>query len=600
LPSPWKNYTVDNRLLPATGYGTYRIVVKLPKDTPNDFAIVTNRIKIAHSVFANGKRVGGDGNPSTTKTGTQSSSTYKISRISNLNTNELEIIIHVSNFIYPRGGMDEIPFIGDYDRITNENNQRLVLSAFIGGAFFLIGLYHLALWYRRRVELPSLVFSLFCLTGAIRVFVSGDKGILLFIHPIPSEILLSLDFWSVFTAIPIMHFYVQLLFPTIFHKKYIYPTAIMWTILMLVCVFGTLTIKAQVVPIFEIYVAYVFVHILYVGIKAVRNKVESSILFTTVFIIVILTGINDILLERAAISTVFLFHWGILIFTFAQAVVLSHRFTNVFVELEQLNLSLEKQVADRTKELSDSKAISDTLHKQTKLLSGRLNEILEKERKQIAMSLHDSLGASLIGFRMKLTAIKNRLIKNTNLPDDMDNAFQSMIDEINLIYNNTRLMVRNLRPELIDVFGLKAALESLIAENNGNNNDRKIYLNVEGSIDKLDENCGISIFRICQEAITNVIKYAHATEMFIVITGEEKALTLSIHDNGIGFDPSQNIGIGLIGMREKAEDLRGTFEIESHIGEGTTITIEMHTMYWCQKNCRITAHLTSTFLHIHW
>jgi len=575
VPSSWKSYDVDGKKLPVTGYGSYRIKIKLPKNTPREFGIVTNRVKIAHSVYINGVKVGGDGLPTMYKETTKNSANLVISRV-NLpeGVNEIEVVIAVSNFVYTRGGIDEIPYFAELDRVTAEKHNQELISAFIGGAFFLIGLYHFAIWYRRCVEYASLIFSIFCLTGSVRVFVSGAKVLLEFVPGLPSEILLSADFWTVFNAIPVMHLYVRYLFPSVFNWTIAKITMAVWFALMLVILFTPLGVQATVVPIFEIYVIFVFIHILYVGVKAVSQKLESSILFTFAFIIVVVTGINDILVDRNWLHSVFLFHFGILFFTFGQAVVLSERFTNVFVLLEQLNKTLEKQVDDRTKELRVSKERSDKLYEETKLLSSRLDGILEEERKTIAMLLHDSFGASLVGFRMKLSAIKDQVSKGQLAIESTVSTIEKMVDEVNGIYTKTRSIVKGLRPELIDVIGLKAALESLTSNYNISD-DFHIYLTVEGELGNFREDVSISIFRICQEAITNIVKYAKATQVFIVLAVEGDWVNLTVIDNGIGFNTTEKSGIGLIGMREKTHKLKGVFTLESHPGQGTTISLKI-------------------------
>lgn len=573
LPSSWGTYQLAGKLVPNYGYGTYYIKVKLPQNTHN-LALVTNRIKLAHNVYVNGHLIGGDGTPADTRKKTYNSANLVISRIPDSDQlSEIEIAIQVSNFVYPRSGIDEIPYICDADSIQNAQIKRLIESAFMGGAFFLIGLYHLALWYRRRVEWPSLIFSIFCLTGSLRVFVAGAKAITAFIPGLPSEILLTLDLWTVYTAIPFMHFYVYLLFPTIFNKYFLRGSIVVWVVLTFIVLFTSLTLQARAIPFFEFYVLLVFTHILSVGISAIRQRLESSILFTSVFVVVILTGINDILVERRLIPSYFSFHYGILIFTFAQAVVLSRRFTNVFGELERLNENLEQQVLARTKELSKSKEDSERLHQETKLLSSKLDSILEDERKSIAMVMHDSLGASLVGFKHKLASLKGRIFSSTQNEPVMQ-TIDEMIKDVNKIYDKTRVIVSNLRPELIDVFGLKSALEAFIKDYNAAG-DLLVTLDVIGDIDNLEERVGISLFRICQESVTNVIKHARATEVNIVFKSTADRVVLTIEDNGVGFDTAKHIGIGLIGMREKVQSLNGSLQIESTVNIGTRLTFTL-------------------------
>jgi signal transduction histidine kinase len=576
IPSTWNKYQKDDKYLPVFGFGTYKATVKLPHNFPSDLAILTNRVKMAHAIYINGEYVGGDGIPSSDPTKTRNSQNLTLNRIKNLPADgKLEIAIVVANYVYPRGGMDEIPTIGFYPLLENKQNRQIILSAFMAGAFILIGMYHLALWYRRKVEFPSLIFSLFCLTGAFRMFFSGTKLAIIYNPNISAEWMLTLDFLSVFLAIPLMHYFVSLIFPNKYNKTIRYISLSVCTFLTGVSVLGDLYTVALIVPYFEAYVVLVFINILYIGISSIFNKRESAILFTVVFLVVIVSGINDILLDRGLIHSYYSFHIGILIFIFAQAVVLSRRFTNVFVDLEQLNRTLETQVDDRTKELVKAKSVSDKLHQETKLLSLRLNDVLEEERKTIAMVLHDSMGASLIGVRMKVSSLKSKVNALLSIPEELNVQFDSAVDELNFIYTKNRTLVRNLRPELIDVLGLKAAIESLINDYNSNNVFYIDFKVIGYHTNSIPKEASIPIFRICQEAVTNIIKYANANEVEITLEVDDSALKLQITDNGVGFDVQKIIGIGLIGMREKVDNLKGRFDIQSDVGKGTRITIEI-------------------------
>lgn len=576
VPNAWNKYKKGEVSLPSFGFGTYKATVILPQNFSSDLAIQTNRIKLAHAIYVNGSYVGGDGTPSTNSTKTRNSQNLTINRIKNVPADgKLEIVILVSNYAYPRGGIDEFPVIGSYTHLENEHNKQIILSAFMAGAFLLIGMYHLALWYRRKEEFPSLIFSLFCITGAVRMFFSGTKLAIIYYPDISAELMLTLDFLSVFLVIPLMHYFVSLIFPNKYDRTIKYISLAAGIFFIALSVLGDLYTIALVVPYFEAYVVLVFINIFYIGIISIIHKKESAILFTIVFLVVIVSGVNDILIDRALIHSYFSFHVGILIFIFAQAVVLSRRFTNVFVDLEKLNRTLETQVEDRTKELVKAKAVSDKLHQETKLLSLRLNDVLEEERKTIAMVLHDSMGASLIGVRMKVSSLKSKINTLLALPEELNLQFDSAVDELNFIYAKNRTLVRNLRPELIDVLGLKAAIESLINDYNSNNVFYIDFKVIGYQTNSIPKEASIPIFRICQEAVTNIIKYAKANEVEITLEVTESALKLKIADNGVGFDVEKIIGIGLIGMREKVDNLKGHFDIQSILGKGTIIEIEI-------------------------
>lgn len=208
--------------------------------------------------------------------------------------------------------------------------------------------------------------------------------------------------------------------------------------------------------------------------------------------------------------------------------------------------------------------------------SRRLINAHESERRRIAAELHDSLGQSL-------AMIKNSAVFGSQTAKDLSEA-RGHLTEISTqsahAISDVREITYNLRPYLLDRLGLTKAISSLL--NRIADNSAFIIISDIENVDGLFENdAEISIYRIIQESLNNVLKHAEASEVKLSISKTERRITIKISDNGRGFDVKAKgeertrAGFGLLGMTERVRMLAGTISIESAMGKGTKIEIEL-------------------------
>ncbi|MDM1377884.1 tetratricopeptide repeat protein [Myroides marinus] len=186
----------------------------------------------------------------------------------------------------------------------------------------------------------------------------------------------------------------------------------------------------------------------------------------------------------------------------------------------------------------------------------------EQERQRIAQDLHDSMGGMLANIRMTISA--NDSFNKENVIDKLDQT----IDEM-------RRISRNLMPETLKNIGLEIALKELCETMT------QKYFTIQFEAFNLSENIPfktqIALYRIAQESISNVTKYAQATNVIVQISQNNNVLNLTIEDDGIGFDKSEIVyGLGLKNIQNRVQLINGTVEIASNKGEGTTINVECY------------------------
>ena len=205
------------------------------------------------------------------------------------------------------------------------------------------------------------------------------------------------------------------------------------------------------------------------------------------------------------------------------------------------------------------------------IFSRQILQSQEEERRRIAVNLHDSLGQNLL-------IIKNQSHLAMQLPVD-ESAIQRRLSQISevtaLAIEEVRQITRNLRPYQLDRLGLTHAIRAIIKQ--VSENSSILFAShvdeIDGTFDKESE---IHVYRIIQESISNIIKHSGATEATIVIKKNTTIVSLSIRDNGRGFDETLNrpVGFGLNNILERAWILGGDSKIDTSPGQGTNLIFE--------------------------
>ncbi len=201
--------------------------------------------------------------------------------------------------------------------------------------------------------------------------------------------------------------------------------------------------------------------------------------------------------------------------------------------------------------------------------SRQLIESQEAERKRIAAELHDGLGQSLV-------VIKNRAalgIKKGDDPERVAKELHNISDSAAQALDEVREITNNLRPQLLDRLGLTKALTAMCNKVSGVVEVHCDIADIDGLFNEHEE---ISLYRIVQESLNNVIKHSGASKASVTIERESNRVNISIKDNGNGFDPAVvKRGLGLVGLRERAQLLRGELTIDTSVGAGTTIFVDI-------------------------
>jgi len=216
-------------------------------------------------------------------------------------------------------------------------------------------------------------------------------------------------------------------------------------------------------------------------------------------------------------------------------------------------------------------------NKQLKRYARRITQAQEEERKRIAYELHDNTAQFLIILKIQLDS----LLKSGKIHDtELIQKLRFLEKDAGHAVEEVRRYSHELRPSVLEDMGLLAALQQA-AEDIGKIDSLKIDFEVEGTEPGLPEAIKLGTFRIAQEALNNIRKHAKANNTLIKLKFSTSRLSMSIIDNGIGFDvsdarlSSRKSSLGMMSMEERAEYMGASLKIASHPGHGTTVRIEV-------------------------
>ncbi|MEN6584634.1 MAG: PAS domain S-box protein [Sulfuricella sp.] len=213
--------------------------------------------------------------------------------------------------------------------------------------------------------------------------------------------------------------------------------------------------------------------------------------------------------------------------------------------------------------------------RQLRALSEFLQTVREEERRRIARELHDELGQALTALKIDLEWLQ---LRNTSPDDKVAGKLLSMGQMLGKTVESVRRIAEDLRPGMLDDLGLAAAIEWQVEQFQERTGIR-CELSMNRDEFELEDRVATSVFRIIQEALTNVARHAEADAANITVEEDDGEIRLEVRDNGKGFQPTpKKRSYGLLGIRERVNMLGGEVEILSKLGGGTRVraTIPRH------------------------
>jgi signal transduction histidine kinase len=213
-------------------------------------------------------------------------------------------------------------------------------------------------------------------------------------------------------------------------------------------------------------------------------------------------------------------------------------------------------------------------------LARRLVETQETERRQLAQELHDQVGQTMTALNISLRIARDQLSAESAAKVDARLEQSAQLAEEAM--GRIRSVMAALRPAVLDDYGLAAALHWYVQQFSERTGLAvALHLDASTETSRLEPRAETALFRVVQEALTNVAKHARVERATVALEADERAMRLIVADRGVGFDPAEpppadeHHSLGLIGMRERVEAVGGSLRLESAPGQGTRVVAEV-------------------------
>ena len=354
LPNHWNDYELDGEKLPGEGFATFRLVI-MADQLPGISGFKLREFFTNYALYANGTKVAGVGRVGTS---TQSAIPDNRPQVATLATNgkRLELVMHVSNFHYHRGGPIRDITYGSADQINSLARNGLLVEIFLFGSIMIMGLYHLGLYLIRRKDKSPLFFGVFCMIISFRLLMTGETFFLEYYPEMGFELMVRLIHLAFYVAVPVFFLFVYSLFPEEFHRKLLAVFLGLALIVSLIVVFTPAAVHSNLMKPYQVVTLIVFLYSIAIVIVAIKRKREGAAIFVSGVLILFVSAVNDIMYNNNLIQTAYIAPYGLFGFIFSQAFLLSKKFSRAFSiveqqtsELTEANLAYENEIIERKK-----------------------------------------------------------------------------------------------------------------------------------------------------------------------------------------------------------------------------------------------------------
>lgn len=356
VPSIWNHQKYKGKNISPHGFATYRVRISLPSEKMK-LAFKIKTLGTAYQLYLDGQLLT-KGKSQVGKSKRNSIPAYVplVVDFQN-NTQEVDLVIHISNFHHRKGGFWESIQLGLEEDIRQEQLRDQLIDFLILGVILIMTLYHLSLFWIRRKTVSALYFSLLCCVTIVRILVTGDYPINLLLD-MNWFLIIHLEYLSTNLGPLSLIWFLYALFP-----EEVNPSIPKFSTIIFGCLISIILIFppqyfTYTVPISQILIFCTGIYAIYILVKAITKNKKDAIVFSTGFLILFLVIINDILYTNGILNTGNQFAIGIFFFIIFQSIALSYRFAKAFKESEMLfeklgfiNKNLERIIRERTDEL---------------------------------------------------------------------------------------------------------------------------------------------------------------------------------------------------------------------------------------------------------
>ncbi len=359
VPSIWNGLIFNGKKLDGKGYASYKLIIHTGQ-TNAYFGLNIPALATSYKLYINGRLACSNGNVSDDSKLYRAQYLPQVVYFYTIQSN-IELILQVANFNHFKGGFWDSVRIGRQSQIQSDRDRTLGFELFLSGSLFIMGLYHLVLFFLRRTDKSPLYFSIFTLLIALRTFLDGSRIIIMIYPMLDWELHVKMSFLSYVFAVPVFLYFIHEIYQTNISKliaKIVKYIAFAFSFFILF--FKNPFYDSFLLP-YEVITIFVGCFIIYQLIIGFKSKFRESAILIAGFIIFFITTINDILYSNQIIYTGTIVPFGFFVMILSQSVLLSTRFSLAYNRIETLtnnlktlNENLETKVKERTQELTET------------------------------------------------------------------------------------------------------------------------------------------------------------------------------------------------------------------------------------------------------
>lgn len=578
VPDVWNNYTINGKMLPGFGYGTYRLKVKT-NDQSGEIALKISTMSTAYRMYIDDKIVAENGVASNKKDNFKAE--FKPQTvIFSPNSKEYNIIIQVSNFSYARGGIWDSIQMGTPKQIEDIKDRVLFTDVFLLGSTLIMALYYLVLFFMNREEKAYFYFSIVCINSICRTIIYGSYLIYKVLPFASYELIVFIDYASSYWGPVAFAGLICSLFPQESSTKVIKYS---------ICIAGIQTVLTLILPIkvytafavfAQIFIIFISCSFILICIRAIMHKRNNSILVFSGSLLCMATVVYDILYQNSYITsnTGLMSSLGFLIFLLIQSFVLARNSSYAFKQSKELSVRLseslnnERELSDKLKRMDKLKDefLAKTSHELKTPLNGIVNitesiingvegPLNEMQQNNLSLVVYSGRRLSnIINDILDISRIKNKDLKLYKRSIDLNNTLEPVIKVMQFLYPAGEVKIIN------DL----------------SHNPVIVYA---------DEN---RLQQILYNIIGNALKFTSHGFVSVSSKATNDMVEISIEDTGIGISPDKiddiwkpfeqaddsltkikgGIGLGLSITKHLVELHEGTITVESELGKGSKFT----------------------------
>lgn len=557
VPEPWHLYKVNGTNLSRRGHATYRLKI-LPGNHHGRFTLRLYDIHEAYRLWADGRLIASRGIVGTSENTEVASRALDIIDI-DLGSSPTELVLQVSNYHFRHGGITEHVFLAKPGLLETIRARDWGLSLFFAGSIFIMGIYHLVMFYWRRKDKAPLYFGLYCFL-VVGYSITSNTSFWVASAIFPSWNHSNMEAFSLTCFIlwaSLIFRFLKTLYPEEMHSFLLLFIDVRIPVFIILLIFGSSYSMYWFIAVCLLETFALSVYYMQRLFVCFRRKRTGAMLILIGAFFQFIAGINDPLAHAGVIKSVYLVEPAVFFFVLAQSLVLSKRFSAAFTKVESLSVELEKKNISLHNEIDERNR-----------LEKKIIEVSEEERRQLSHELHDSLCQMITGARLRASALAHMNAEKKVGPP---------LSELeHLLRESTQEAYRIAR----GLYPVEHAASGLTLENLVNTISETTDINAKIVKDFYCDNCtspnSIPLYRIAQESLANAVKHSKAENVTVELECRgDGRLSLLVKDDGVGFDLLNNGsdfgGLGMEMMRHRAKIIGASLQFESASGKGTRV-----------------------------